>query len=77
MIDGARAPGAPSPSSSRRSPSPGLLSRAGLLAFLEAAERKFFYALVLADSLTAPPVVAGLQSLPQFLLDDSRPPRRS
>jgi multiple sugar transport system permease protein len=43
---------------------PGLIA-AGLLAFLEAWS-EFFYALVLTDSLTAPPVVAGLQSLQQF-----------
>ncbi|CAN5451249.1 carbohydrate ABC transporter permease [soil metagenome] len=43
---------------------PGLIA-AGLLAFLEAWS-EFFFALVLTDSLTAPPVVAGLQSLQQF-----------
>ena len=43
---------------------PGLIA-AGLLAFLEAWS-EFFDALVLTDSLTAPPVVAGLQSLQQF-----------
>ena len=43
---------------------PGLIA-AGLLAFLEAWS-EFFYALVLTDSLTAPPVVAGLQNLQQF-----------
>ena len=43
---------------------PGLIA-AGLLAFLEAWS-EFFYALVLTDSLTAPPVVSGLQSLQQF-----------
>lgn len=43
---------------------PGLIA-AGLLAFLEAWS-EFFYALVLTNSLTAPPVVAGLQSLQQF-----------
>ncbi|HEY9468773.1 MAG TPA: carbohydrate ABC transporter permease [Propionibacteriaceae bacterium] len=43
---------------------PGLIA-AGLLAFLEAWS-EFFYALVLTDSLTAPPVVASLQSLQQF-----------
>ncbi len=43
---------------------PGLIA-AGLLAFLEAWS-EFFYALVLTDSLTAPPVVASLQNLQQF-----------
>ena len=38
---------------------------ADLLAFLEAWS-EFFYALVLTESLTAPPVVAGLQNLQQF-----------
>ncbi len=43
---------------------PGLIA-AGLLVFLEAWS-EFFYALVLTNQLTAPPLVAGLQSLQQF-----------
>jgi len=43
---------------------PGLIA-AGLLVFLEAWS-EFFYALVLTNELTAPPVVAGLQNLQQF-----------
>jgi multiple sugar transport system permease protein len=43
---------------------PGLIA-AGLLVFLESWS-EFFYALVLTNELTAPPVVAGLQNLQQF-----------
>ena len=43
---------------------PGLIA-AGLLVFLEAWS-EFFYSLVLTNSLTVPPVVAGLQNLQQF-----------
>lgn len=43
---------------------PGLIA-AGLLVFLEAWS-EFFYALVLTNELTVPPVVAGLQNLQQF-----------
>lgn len=43
---------------------PGLIA-AGLLVFLEAWS-EFFYALVLTNGLTAPPVVASLQNLQQF-----------
>ncbi len=43
---------------------PGLIA-AGLLVFLESWS-EFFYSLVLTNSLTVPPVVAGLQNLQQF-----------